>query len=307
MNAKYYLAVIVAFVIYGLFSLPLKSIDNYASLDILLSRLVIASILIVLVSLIFRRKISLENIYIFKNSTKSERRRLFIVNVVSSIMLAVNWYLFIYVMNNVSVNATSLAYMLCPIITTILAYIFLKDRLSVIQWVAIGLSIFSCVLLAFGNFMDVFYSFVIGLSYAIYLVLQKNNQKLDRFFTLTFQIVVGTLLLLPFFQYQQPEPEKGFYFFWIVFLIAALFTIIPMFLNVYSLNKLNSSTAGIFIYMNPIISFFLALYYFKEEMDDTKIIAYLIVFISVVLFNAKIISQILRFKKAWQFLIRLLL
>lgn len=298
MNAKYYLAVIVAFVIYGLFSLPLKSIDNYASLDILLSRLVIASILIVWVSLIFRRKISLENIYIFKNSTKSERRRLFIVNVVSSIMLAVNWYLFIYVMNNVSVNATSLAYMLCPIITTILAYIFLKDRLSVIQWVAIGLSIFSCVLLAFGNFMDVFYSFVIGLSYAIYLVLQKNNQKLDRFFTLTFQIVVGTLLLLPFFQYQQPEPEKGFYFFWIVFLIAALFTIIPMFLNVYSLNKLNSSTAGIFIYMNPIISFFLALYYFKEEMDDTKIIAYLIVFFSVVLFNAKIISQILRFKKA---------
>lgn len=292
------MAVIVAFVIYGLFSLPLKSIDNYASLDILLSRLVIASILIVWVSLIFRRKISLENIYIFKNSTKSERRRLFIVNVVSSIMLAVNWYLFIYVMNNVSVNATSLAYMLCPIITTILAYIFLKDRLSVIQWVAIGLSIFSCVLLAFGNFMDVFYSFVIGLSYAIYLVLQKNNQKLDRFFTLTFQIVVGTLLLLPFFQYQQPEPEKGFYFFWIVFLIAALFTIIPMFLNVYSLNKLNSSTAGIFIYMNPIISFFLALYYFKEEMDDTKIIAYLIVFFSVVLFNAKIISQILRFKKA---------
>ena len=298
MNAKYYLAVIVAFVIYGLFSLPLKSIDNYASLDILLSRLVIASILIVWVSLIFRRKISLENIYIFKNSTKSERRRLLIVNVVSSLMLAVNWYLFIYVMNNVSVNATSLAYMLCPIITTILAYIFLKDRLSVIQWVAIGLSIFSCVLLAFGNFMDVFYSFVIGLSYAIYLVLQKNNQKLDRFFTLTFQIVVGTLLLLPFFQYQQPEPEKGFYFFWIVFLIAALFTIIPMFLNVYSLNKLNSSTAGIFIYMNPIISFFLALYYFKEEMDDTKIIAYLIVFFSVVLFNAKIISQILRFKKA---------
>lgn len=298
MNAKYYLAVIVAFVIYGLFSLPLKSIDNYASLDILLSRLVIASVLIVLVSLIFRRKISLENISIFINSPKSERRRLLIVNVVSSIMLAVNWYLFIYVMNNVSVNATSLAYMLCPIITTILAYIFLKDRLSVVQWGAIGLSVFSCVLLAFGNFMDVFYSFVIGLSYAIYLVLQKNNQKLDRFFTLTFQIVVGTLLLLPFFQYQQPEPEKGLYFFWIVFLIAALFTIIPMFLNVYSLNKLNSSTAGIFIYMNPIISFFLALYYFKEEMDDTKIIAYLIVFFSVVLFNAKIISQLLRFKKA---------
>ena len=298
MNAKYYLAALAAFVIYGLFSLPLKSIDHYASFDILLSRLIIASVLIFLFSLLFRRKISLENIALFKNSTKAEKRNLLLVNIVSSVMLAINWYLFIYVMNHVSVNATSLAYMLCPIITTILAYIFLKDRLSVVQWIAIGLSVFSCVMLAFGNFMDVFYSFVIGLSYAIYLVLQKNNQKLDRFFTLAFQIICGTILLLPLFNYQQSEPVKGVYFFWMVFLIASLFTIIPMFLNVYSLNKLSSSTAGIFIYMNPIISFFLALFYFKEEMDQTKIIAYLLVFFSVLLFNSKLIFQLLQIKKA---------
>lgn len=294
---KYYLAVIAAFVIYGLFSLPLKAIDEYASLDILISRLIIASVLILSMSFLMRRKVTFDNIKLFKGLSKKEKKSLLIVNVLSSFFLAINWYLFIYVMNNISVNATSLAYMLCPIITTILAYIFLKDRLSQIQWTAIVLSALSCLILAFGNFMDLFYSFIIGLSYAIYLILQKNNQRLDRFFTLTFQIVCGTIMLLPLYNFQQAEPEKGLYFYGIVALIATFFTILPMYLNVYSLNRLNSSTAGVFIYMNPVISFGLALFYFKEEMDTLKIIAYSIVFLSVVLFNIKVLLQLIRIKK----------
>lgn len=294
--SKHYLAVILAFIIYGLFSLPLKSIDAYPVLEILLSRLLMASVLISLVSLLFRRKITLESFRIYRNSSPKVKRSLWLVNLVSALMLAINWYLFIYVMNNISVNATALAYMLCPIITTILAYIFLKDKLNTGQWIAIGMSVFSCILLGFGDFTTVFYSFMIGLSYAIYLVLQKNNQQLDRFFTLTFQIICGTLILSPLFLYPESGPEKTSFFYGIVFIIAALFTILPMYLNVYSLNKLNSSTAGVFIYLNPIISFMLALFYFKEEMDAQKVIAYSIVFLSVILFNYKVIGQLL-FKK----------
>lgn len=271
----------------------MRAIDEFPALEILLSRLLISSILILSVSLIFRRKISLQSIRIYRDATKKEKLSLWVVNLVSALMLAINWYLFIYVMNNISVNATALAYMLCPIITTILAFIFLKDQLSGIQWIAIGLSVFSCVLLAIGDFMDVFYSFLIGLSYAIYLVLQKNNQRLDRFFTLAFQIVCGTLLLLPLFFYPENGPGKTPFFYGTIFIIAGLFTILPMYLNVFSLNKLNSSTAGVFIYMNPIISFLLALFYFDEVMDNGKIIAYSIVFLSVILFNYKIIAQLL--------------
>lgn len=288
----------IAFLIYGLFSLPLKAIDQYASLDILLSRLMMASVLILIFSFVFRRKITFENIRKFKESSKKEKRNLLIVNIISSIVLAINWYLFIFVMNRVSVNATALAYMLCPIINTFLAYIFLKDRLSSVQWTAIALSIVSCIMLTFGNFSETIYAFAIGLFYAIYLVLQKNNNQLDRFFTLTFQIVVGTLILLPLLPYQSPEPVKTFYFFGIVFIIAAFFTIIPMYLNVFALNRLSSSTAGIFIYLNPILSFTLALLYFKEEMSFLKISAYSLVFFSVLLFNSKIIYQLITKNKS---------
>lgn len=293
MHTKHYAAVITAFLIYGLFSLPLKALDSYDSVDILLSRLLTASTMLLLISSTFRRRASRDNISIFRKMNHKEKKNAVLVNGISSVMLAANWYLFIFVMNRVSVNATSLAYLLCPIITTILAYIFLKDKLSRLQWLAVLLSVFSCILLSFGELRDMFFSFLIGLTYAIYLVLQKNNMQLDRFFTLTFQIVCATLLLSPLFAYQHSQPAKAMYFYGFIILIAGVFTILPMFLNVYALNKLSSSTAGIFIYLNPILSFLLAIFYFNEPMSGVKIWAYSIVFISVFLFNARLLYRLL--------------
>lgn len=292
MKAKYYLAVMAAFFIYGLMSLPLKAIDRYDAIDILLSRVFFSSVLIILFSLVFRKKVSLKAIRLFRSFDARTKRRLWLVNIASSVALAVNWYLFIYVMNNISVNATSLAYMICPIITTVLAYFFLKDQLTKLQWLAVLLSLVSCVLLTLGNYLDFLYSFTVGLSYAIYLVLQKKNNQLDRFFTLAFQLTVAIILLSPLYSVTHAQPIKAEFYFGVIFIIAALFTIIPMYLNVYALDGLTSSTAGIFIYLNPILSFILAIFYFEEKMSLIKIVAYSIVFFSVVLFNMETLSKL---------------
>lgn len=294
MNVKYYLAVISAFTIYGLFSLPLRAIEEFHSLDILLSRVSVSSVLLIIVSLLFRRKITVKNINMFRTFDSRTKTYLWAVNIGSALMLAINWYLFIYVMNNISVNATALAYMICPIITTVLSFIFLGDRLSLIQWIAVSLALFSCVLLTFGNFREFGYSFSVGLTYAIYLVLQKNNRQLDRFFTLAFQIIFATVLLSPLYLYQHAVPVKGMYYYDIILIIAALFTIIPMYLNVYSLNGLSSSTAGIFIYLNPVLAFLLAVFYFRENMPLIKSVSYSVVFFSVLLFNSRVILTLIR-------------
>lgn len=292
MKAKYYLAVMSAFFVYGLMSLPLKAIDNYNSMDILLSRVSFSAVLIVAFSFLFRRKVSEKAIKKFHRFNRKTKRRLWVVNIASAVALAVNWYLFIYVMNNISVNATSLAYMICPIITTVLAFIFLKDRLSKLQWIAVFLSLISCVMLTFGHARDFLYSFMVGLSYAVYLVLQKENKELDRFFTLAFQIVVAAILLSPLYSATHVFPVKAEFYYGIIALIAVIFTIIPMYLNVYALDGLTSSTAGIFIYLNPILSFILAILYFKEDMGGVKVVAYSVVFISVVLFNLETIIRL---------------
>lgn len=297
MKSKYYLAGISAFVIWGLFSIPLKALAAYPAFDILIYRVLFASAVMILINLFLRPKITKKNIKVFQALNFKQKFKLIGINLISAVLLAINWYLFIYVMNNISVNATSLAYMLCPIITTVLASVFLKEWLSKIQWLAVILSFGSCIALSIGHLTEVTYSFVIALSYAVYLVIQKNNHLLGRFFTLTFQVLAGTLMLLPLIQTTSEIPEKGGFFFAVVAIIAVIFTIAPMFLNVFSLNGLNSSTVGIFIYINPVLSFLLAIFYFDEQMNTVQVIAYSTVFISVILFNLKVIRNLIPKKK----------
>ena len=288
---KYYLSAVLGFLIWGTFALVLKPLGAYAALDILIHRVLFASVSIVIACFLFRRKQTLASIQYLRNLPKKQLKNLLINVIGSAILLALNWFLFIYVMNTVSVNATSLAYLICPILTTVLASIFLKEHLNKGQWLAVALSVVSCILMAYGHFIDLFYSFVIALSYAAYLVLQKNSFQLDKFVTLTIHILVSTLLLLPILGMIDTSVPKTNDFYLLIMVIAIGYTIIPLFLNIYALKGLDSSVVGILLYLNPIISFFLAILYYKESITLFQIIAFSLIFLAIILFNVSYIYE----------------
>src|SRR5690606_15930288 len=238
MNYKYYVAVITAFTIWGFFSLVLKLLDTYPAFDILCYRSALSVFIMLVVSLVLRPKVLKKNIQLYKSLSIKNKRKFWILNGLSGLFLALNWFIFIYVMNAVSVSATSLAYLICPILTMVLAYFILKEKLFKIQWFSVVLSFLSCLLLSLGNFMDLFYSMIIAVTYAIYLVMQRKNQDLDRFLILTVQVGFAVILLLPFFPSQVSDMEKTPFFYGMLLLIAVVFTIIPMFLNIYALKGL---------------------------------------------------------------------
>lgn len=285
MNTKYYVAVITAFSIWGFFSVVLKSLDDFSAFDILTYRSLISIVIMLVVSLLLRPKVLKANIVLFKSLDKKIRHRIIFINVISGLFLALNWYIFIYVMNNISVSATSLAYLICPILTMVLAFLILKEHLFKLQWVAVILSLLACLLLSLGNFTNLLYSIVIAFTYALYLVLQRKNQEMDRFLILTAQVLFAVILLLPFFSVYETTTDKTPFFYGMLVLIAVVFTIIPMFLNIYALRGLNSSVVGVFIYLNPIINFLLAIFYFKEQVTLLQGISYLLILFSIIIFN----------------------
>jgi len=92
--------------------------------------------------------------------------------------------------------------------------------------------------------------------------------------------------------------EFRFYFY--IEIIAVALTITPLFLNIYSLNGLNSSTVGMLLNINPTIAFALAVIVFREPVSSLQAIAYSIIFISVIVFNARqiFISEVDELKAA---------
>jgi len=285
MRAKYYLAAATAFTIWGLFSFVLKPLHEYPSPDILFYRIFFCVVLMVVTNLVFRRKNITETKKSFMQLPAKTRKNLLVITIISSLLLAGNWFFFIYVMNHISVKAASFAYLVCPILTTVFAFIILREKLSAIQWVSVLLSVLSCVLLSFNNFNDVFYSIVVAATYALYLVLQKKFVGVDKFLLLTVQLIITSVILLPFYPiYSGPLPtETSFYGY--ILVIAIGFTIIPMLLNLFALKGISSSTLGILLYINPIIGFLLAAFYYGEEITSIQILAYSIIAASIIIFN----------------------
>jgi chloramphenicol-sensitive protein RarD len=284
---KYYLAAITAFAIWGFFSLALKPLHQYPSLDILFYRVFLCAVLMLLITFTAKRRVLQQNIQIFKSLPQQEKRRIVIINTGSGLLLTVNWFLFIYVMNHISVKAASLAYLVCPIITTLIAYFLLKEKLTKQQWLAIGLSMIGCLLLSFNHIIDLVFSLAVGASYALYLVIQRRNIGLDKFLVLTFHIVLSAMLLLPFYPFFSASAPTSIKFYTYISIIAVLFTIVPLFLNLYALKGLTSSITGMLINVNPIIGFIIAITVYNEKVDLIQTVAYTIIFFSVIVFNIR--------------------
>lgn len=239
------------------------------------------------VSVLFRKKKLKENLEVFKNLSQKDKRKMVGLNILSSILLTGNWFSFIYVMNHISVRATSVAYLVCPIITTILAYFILREKLNKLQWLSVFLSGLGCVLLSYSNLLDMVYSSIIGSTYAYYLIIQSTNSKFDKFLVLNFHMILASLILLPFFPaYSGPVPTD-FTFYLYVEIIAVMYTIVPLLLNLYALSGIASSKVGMILNINPIIAFILAGVVFHEALGGLQIVSYSIIFLAVIVFNAK--------------------
>lgn len=288
---KYYLAAFVAFLIWGFFSLGLKPIHHYPSLDILFYRVFLGVILMSLINVLFRAKVIKKDWAKFKDMLPNHKRQILFLTFGGALLLMANWFFFIFVMNHVSVKAASFAYMVCPILTTVFAYFILREKLSGWQWTAVGISVFSCVLLSYNHFMDIFYSLIVAATYALYLVSQRKNSEMDKFLLLNIQLLIAGIFMLPFYPaYSGALPTEGL-FYSCLFVIVVLFTIIPLFLNLYALKGVSSATVGIMIYINPMINFLLAIFYFKEPVTVLQLSAYSLILVSIVVFNEKLLFR----------------
>lgn len=286
---KHYFAAFTAFFIWGFFSLALKPLANYPSLDILFYRIFFSVAIMGMLNVLFRRKNLKENGTTFTLLSHQQKRKTILLTIIGSILISLNWFVFIYVVNHVSLKAASLAYMICPILTTVFAFFILKEKLSKWQWLAVLVSCLGCGLLAMNHFEDLFFSFIVAATYALYLISQRNNNHIDKFLSLSIQLTIVALLILPFYPNYSGEVPRSALFYIYLLIIVLFFTITPLFLNLYALKGINSSTVGILMYINPIINFSIAVFIYNETVTLLQMISYFLIFLAILIFNEKLL------------------
>lgn len=295
-KAKYFIAGIIPYIIWGTMSVPLRNIKGFPPQEILYYRLFISIAVMWSTILFFRKKALASDLAYLKSISGKEKSKLISLTFLSAVLITGNWFTYIYAVNSVSLKSAAFAYMVCPLLTALCGFIILKEHLSKAKIIALLIAFFSIALLATGSLHEVLWAVVIASFYALYVIVLKVIKHIDKFNFLGVQLIISGLLLLPMYL-TSAAPFPTDTFFWShIFLIAIIFTIIPLFLNSYALLGMPSSALGILIYLNPIVAFAVAFFYFKEKIDMHQLFAYLLLLSSIIIFNVQLIKGLV-FKK----------
>lgn len=289
---KYFAAALTSVAMWGFFSIPLRNLKAFPSEDILYYRIFASLLITWLVILLFRRKQLKNDIAYLKSESRANQQKILKLTLIAGVLITGNWFSFIYAVNNVSLTSAAFAYMVCPLITAMGGFLILKEVLSKLKLIAITIAFVSILLLAKGSLTDVLWSVFIASLYAFYLIIQRVITNIDRFNMLGVQLILSVFLMFPLFIYHHTAFITDFYFWINIVIIAVFFTIIPLFLSLYALIGLPSSTLGIIIYINPIVAFAVAFIYFHEAINSYQIYAYTLLLGAVIVFNWGILSSI---------------
>lgn len=282
---------------WGFFSIPLRNLQEYPAIDILHYRIFTSLIITWLIILVFKKKDLRNDIAFIRSKHKHDRKKLYWLTLAAGVLITGNWFSYIYAVNNVSLTSAAFAYMVCPLITAMGGFLILKEHLSPTKLVAIGVALVSILILAQGSLREVLWSVFIASLYSFYLIIQRVVNNVDKLNMLGIQLLISFVIMFPLFLYDFAAFHTDLYFWINILIISVVFTIIPLFLSLYALVGLPSSTLGIIIYLNPIVAFAVAFFYFNESVNTFQIYAYALLAAAVIIFNWGIIGSL--FQKSY--------
>ncbi len=206
----------------------------------------------------------------------------------------ISLYCFTWAVTNGQVLAASLGYFITPIFAVIFAVLFLKDRLSGFQMVAVVLSVagIGCQVLYFRELP--WLSIIMGSTFALY-GLMKKFANLDAMSIMMIELltVLPIALVLLFSQmwdntsvWQSGDLGK----MWL-YLLSAPITLIPLLLYSIAVERTSLVMVGFIQYIEPSLQFLLAVIVFGEVLLRVNVLSFGLIWLGLLLCAADIILQ----------------
>lgn len=207
---------------------------------------------------------------------------------VSGLLIVINWLIFVYAVNTDRVLSTSLGYFINPLVSVLLGLVLFKERLAVLQYVAVAIAAGGTIYMAIGVGEFPWIALSLAVSFAFYAVVRK---KLD----------VGPMVGL-FWETVLMAPLA---IAWLIALNAAgsltfatgtmldrwtligtgLVTVVPLLLFAAGVRRLPLSTIGLMQYLAPTVTFLLAIFVFAEPFTVDHLVTFACIWIALFLFT----------------------
>lgn len=272
---------VLAFVLWGCFPAYFKLVQEASPAEILSHRVIWSAAMLLCFLFLTRR------VHVLRASLLDRRLRLGLL--LTSVIIAVNWLVFIWAVNNQHALQASLGYFICPLINCLFGYLFYGERLRPLQKFALLFAIVgvSIPLLALGRIPWI--SLFLAVSFALYGTLRKRIQA-DPIAGLC----VETMMLAPFALLWLAWLAAGGHIAFVslgpVFsaylVLAGIVTSLPLVLFASAANRIPLTAVGFLQYIAPSLQFLLAVFAFGEEFALHDALSFACIWTGLVIYSA---------------------
>lgn len=206
----------------------------------------------------------------------------------SSLFISVNWLTFIWAVIQGRVLETSLGYFINPLITVLFGLIFLGERLRRWQQLAIVLAALGVMnqVITLGYLPWV--ALVLAFSFASYGLLRKSV-RIEPIAGLFVETLLMTPFALVYFGWLLTQQTLTFahtsFEMNVILASCGLITTVPLLLFAAGAQRLNLATLGIVQYLTPSMTFFLAVFLYREPFEMAQLITFSLIWAAVLIFT----------------------
>lgn len=217
--------------------------------------------------------------------------------VASSIFIMANWQIYVIAISEHHVVESALGYFINPLITILLAVVFLRERLRKLQWAAVAMGAIAVTVLTIDYGRLPWIALALAGSFGIYgLAKSKLGGKVSAINS--YALESGILLPVAAIQGSiigaiSPGLQFGANGFWGAagLIFFGIMTAVPLIMFGTAAKYLPLSTVGLLQYMTPTIQFILALTVFREEMPPARWIGFVIVWVGLGFLTTDMLRQ----------------
>ncbi len=274
------LAAVGAYTIWGLAPVYWKALQGVPAQEALGHR-VLWSFMLILLLLLWKRR--------WKWLRQVRKSRVTLVTfAATAALLAVNWFVYLWAVNNDHMVDASLGYFINPLVNVLLGMLFLGERLRPWQWAAVGTAGVGVTSLALGHGGFPWVALTLAFSFGTYGLLRKTA-SLGALEGLTLEMAALFIPALAYLVYLaltgassvgQIETTTG-----LLLPFSAVFTVIPLLLFSFGARRIPLATIGILQYIAPTSQLLLSVLVYGEPFTPARMVGFGLIWAALLIYS----------------------
>ncbi|MBK6570360.1 EamA family transporter RarD [Candidatus Aalborgicola defluviihabitans] len=272
----------LAYTLWGLFPLFFKRLAAVGPLEVVMHRTVWSLVFVVLVLLVRRRWAWLRAVL--------KTPKVMGIFALSATLLASNWLVYIWAVNNDHVLDASLGYFILPLMNVALGYVFLHERPRAGQWMAFAVACAGVLWLSWQGGRVPWVALTLAITFALYGLLRKVAPlgALEGLTLETLVLAPAALVAMGWMAWHGQGAlvaQDHTSLAWLM--LSGPVTALPLLLFAAGARRIPLSMMGVLQYISPSILVLLGVWLYDEPFAGPRVMGFVLIWIALALYTAE--------------------